>query len=232
MRVKPFLNKFVSSIYPSYCWNCLKVFVNDSIFCDSCWDLINTVPSLKLGVAGEIGLNIFSAVENSEPLKKLLKRKNFGDVVASKHLARILLKYVDTENLDVDYLVPIPLHWIRYSKRGFNQAEVIAEHLGKILNIPVINLLTRVKRTKFQASLSLEKRQKNLKSAFSLNGKVLEKFNYDFCGKRLLLVDDLCVTGVTLQSAAKELIKLSPKDLRAVAVCRGTYKKFTFDTTI
>jgi len=110
-------------------------------------------------------------------------------------------------------LVPIPLHSSRFRHRGFNQAEVIAQALGKRLNIPVRNdILKRIRKTTPQVEMKdRSKRLENMKNVFSLD-------NSPACsdaatsGRQLatryssiLLVDDVFTTGATLNSAASVL---------------------------
>ena len=67
----------------------------------------------------------------------------------------------------IQAVVPVPLHKNRKRKRGYNQAEVIAEELGKILGLPVYtDLLTRVRDTMPQKMLNQTERKNNLKKAF------------------------------------------------------------------
>ena len=100
--------------------------------------------------------------------------------------------------LDVNAIVPIPLHPRRFAERGFNQAEKIAQSLSQVLEKPVLNLLKRKRYTKQQAKLSKFKRGKNVGGAFVLS-KDFQKF------KRVLLVDDVYTTGSTMGECARVL---------------------------
>ena len=97
-------------------------------------------------------------------------------------------------------LVPIPIHWSRYCQRGFNQAELIAKNLSSQFHTPVVNLLTRTKKTLLQANLTAENREQNLLDAFSVNFSELSQISKD---THIILVDDLITTGSTLISATK-----------------------------
>ncbi len=94
-------------------------------------------------------------------------------------------------------LVPVPLHFARHFRRGFNQAEFLARHLGKELGIPVqVNGLRRRRSTPAQSGLGREARRKNLKGAFSCG---------DMTGIELALIDDVLTTGTTLGECATVL---------------------------
>ena len=112
--------------------------------------------------------------------------------------------------------VPIPLHWTRFAWRGYNQADEIAQVLAQKRGKPVVHLLQRIQRTRYQAELESPQRKENVKKAFTL--RVADKNLYQ--DKHIILVDDLMTTGATLQAAAKELFKLKPASITAVVVCR------------
>ncbi len=95
--------------------------------------------------------------------------------------------------------MPIPLHRKRMRQRGYNQAELIARELGRLLEIPVRpRLLVRCVNTRPQKELNDKERKNNLKKAFKIgeNGVQLE------C---VLLVDDIYTTGSTMNGAAQTL---------------------------
>jgi len=120
------------------------------------------------------------------------------------------------QHIDFDIIVFIPLHWTRYAARGFNQAQIIAEHLAKKTGKPVIPFLIRSKKTKFQASLSVDERDANVQDAFRID----KKYAHEITGKKILLVDDLFTTGSTIKSAAHALYLYNPIKIDAFVVCR------------
>lgn len=110
---------------------------------------------------------------------------------------------IDTiSNYKIDYIQSIPLHPMRKKLRGFNQSDLIAQQICRLVNIPIINILTRTINTSPQAQISKRlDRVKNMNGAF-------ECFKSDlYVGKNILLVDDLFTTGSTTKEAANELKK-------------------------
>ena len=96
---------------------------------------------------------------------------------------------------DVDLVVAVPLHWTRRLKRGYNQAEVIASTVPRVLGCRCeSHLLVRNRRTGTQTRLSVEKKSANVKGAFSLN----KSWKSDFNVKHILIVDDVFTTGATI----------------------------------
>ena len=87
----------------------------------------------------------------------------------------------------------------------------------------MLDVIKRVKYTKFQSNFSFEQRQENVRDIFDLNNKS-EKFyltiKEKIIGKDLLLVDDLCTTGATLKNLARFLLKFNPKSITAIVACR------------
>lgn len=97
-------------------------------------------------------------------------------------------------------MIPVPLHPNRRAWRGFNQAELLAEHLGRNFSIPVEDGLLRVKETETQTHSSREDRLSNMEGAFVLN----PKWTLDPAAHYVLL-DDVYTTGATLGACAEVL---------------------------
>lgn len=95
-------------------------------------------------------------------------------------------------------LVPVPLHPDRERIRGYNQAALLAQELGKRLDIPVLSgWLVRVKNTSPQKALEGAARQNNLKKAF----KIVQD---DVKLNTIVIIDDIYTTGSTIDAAALE----------------------------
>lgn len=95
-----------------------------------------------------------------------------------------------------DALVPVPLYPLRKRERGFNQAEELARTLSKLVKIPVLNVLERIKKTEMQAKLRRSERLRNQMRAYEL------KSGFDLRGKKLLIIDDVFTTGATVNACA------------------------------
>lgn len=117
---------------------------------------------------------------------------------------------------EIDVIVPIPLHARRLAERGFNQAELIARALGKVIQKPVLSkVLTRTKATKQQAKLGRAARLTNVAEAFSCAQPQSVR------GQCVLLVDDVYTTGSTMQSAAYTLANAQTKKVRGFVLACG-----------
>lgn len=109
-----------------------------------------------------------------------------------------------------DLLVPVPLHGRRQRARGFNQAGELARDLGP----PVRLALKRTRHTPSQTDLPAARRHANVRGAFRLRRRS------DVRGLRLVLVDDVCTTGATLEACARVLRDAGAVDVRAVTAAR------------
>ena len=99
----------------------------------------------------------------------------------------------------IDVIIPIPLHRKRQRKRGYNQAEILAEYLGELTGIKVVeDAVVRRKYTSPQKRLDNKERRKNLHNAFAVV-KDLNSF------KNILIVDDIYTTGSTINEVAKTI---------------------------
>jgi ComF family protein len=110
---------------------------------------------------------------------------------------------------DADCVVPVPLHPRREYARGFNQAHDLAIHLGR----PVVPLLKRVVSTRSQIDLPKHERHENVREAFAIDDSTSGP-------SIVVLVDDVCTTGATLESCARVLKAAGIKEVRALTAAR------------
>jgi len=215
---KTIYNLLLSIIAPPFCSYCKEFLPDDSIFCTHCTDNVIPIVSIMHPITPKYKMKIFAVSAYKDPLKRLILAKRWGALSVSRQLGKILWKKSYVSNVDFDYIVPIPLHWTRFARRGFNQAQEIGQVLAKESTRPLVNLLKRSKRTAYQSKLIYKQRHENVKKAFVLNKKEQAKNNYS--NKHLLLIDDLMTTGSTLQAGARTLLKLKPRAITAAVICR------------
>lgn len=113
-------------------------------------------------------------------------------------MAQKFEKWIYKKHIQV--LIPVPMDPGKRRKRGYNQAEVLAKELGKILHISVDTKLIKKKKTMAQKTLEKYERERNLKGSF----KVGRKTDIPQC---VLVIDDIYTTGNTINEVAKTLKK-------------------------
>ena len=120
----------------------------------------------------------------------------------------------------VDLVVPVPLHPWRRVRRGFNQAERIARHLGA----PVAHALSRPHWTSSQAGLQAAARGRNVRGAFTMAPRLTTRgrraLRAQLSQARVLLVDDVVTTGATLSACARILREAGAREVRAATIAR------------
>ncbi|MBX6314469.1 MAG: ComF family protein [Isosphaeraceae bacterium] len=153
----------------------------------------------RLGFDGAIALGPYQG-----PLRDLcLRLKRGPNAWMAPWLADLLLE-VRGEALrasGADRIAPVPLHWWRQLRRGYNQAEALAHALGRRLGLPVVRALRRVKPTRKLAGLGRVERAEALREAF----RPRSRGGPDLAGRTVLLVDDILTTGATCGAAARAL---------------------------
>ena len=130
-------------------------------------------------------------------------------------LGGLLSSYVTGLALPASVLVPVPLHPRRLRARGYNQAALLAQEMGRQMGIPVAETaLRRTRAAPPQArSSNLEERKRNVEGSFTVRDSSL-------AGSAVLLVDDVCTTGSTLSACAAALKAAGVPSVWAVAVAR------------
>ncbi|MBQ7113473.1 MAG: ComF family protein [Clostridia bacterium] len=137
-------------------------------------------------------------------------RLKYGD---ARFVAPLLASYIEIPpEWEIDAIVPIPLHWLRLWKRGYNQSALIASALSERIGVPVEEtLLRRSRYTKTQTAFGAAQRAKNIRGAFTASSAAK--------GRRILLLDDVRTTGATLDSAAEALLHMGAEAVYACAAC-------------
>lgn len=134
-------------------------------------------------------------------------------VSMSKALHGLLLLPKDFQDIQ-PVLCPVPLHWTRRFQRGFNQAELLSKVIGAEKNWPTAALLSRIRATGHQAKRQRAERLTALKGAFTYTGvQPTPRF--------VILVDDICTTGATLDECATMLKEVGVEYVAAVVAALG-----------
>ena len=129
-------------------------------------------------------------------------------------LGALLGEYFLAQPIPADALVPIPLHPERERARGYNQSLLLARELGRRCGLPVWNqVLIRTRHTRPQVELDAAERRTNVHAAFDATERV--------AGARILLIDDVCTTGATMDACGLALQARGAKSVWGLAIARS-----------
>lgn len=140
--------------------------------------------------------------------------KYHGNTAIGRHFGKMLgARLIESaEFKDADLIVPVPLHWSRKWKRGYNQAEILAQGIAMEMRIPVrTDLLRRIRRTATQTRLGIEAKGANVAGAFCANIKKPDTIKGI---RHVILIDDVFTTGSTMTECFMALRQVLPKDVR------------------
>ena len=142
-----------------------------------------------------------SFIQQSLHLLKYKGKKQIGDYFGQR-MGMAIKK--SNRFADCEIIIPLPLFAARERKRGYNQAQVIADGISKQLRIPVItDAIYRFKKTETQTNKNRIQRWKNMEQTFEIGSP------HKITGKHILLVDDVITTGASLEACAMVLQKIA-----------------------
>lgn len=237
MRMMNVLSGIVDLIAPPVCPLCGKdVYHGKGHLCDDCEAHMPMLPERVCRCCGGPNDGMLDLCRNCMKVKGGRPWRHavsafpfFGEVRTAVHMfkyrnAAYFAPYLgrrmyeawqkNGDEFSPELVTYIPLHWIRYWRRGYNQAELLATELASYLGIPVQKTLSRKRHTGQQAMLSSGKRQKNMHGAFS-------PWHQDrYLAKRILLVDDVLTTGSTLAEATNVLLDSGASEVYVATVAR------------
>ena len=156
------------------------------IVCPSCRQLQTEIDGIR------------SPFRFDEVIRKAIHQLKYQNLKAiSPCLAELLADYLGSNPLPGEVLVPVPLHPRRLRERGYNQSSLLARELAKLTNLRVVeDCLIRTKQAQPQVrAASVEERRRNVANAFVCQNDKLS-------GKQVILIDDVCTSGATLESCA------------------------------
>jgi len=173
----------------------------------------------RLGLTGFDAAYTFGFYEGT--LRELIIVFKYGRVqTLARPLGEMLSRALPRDSR-FDVIVPLPMHWLRRWRRGFNQAALLAHELGRRTGLPVENLLKRTRSAPPQAGMTSAKRRTNVAGAF--NAPRPQSVH----GRRVLLIDDVLTTGATAGVCARALKRAGAASVTVLTVARADRRLFT-----
>jgi ComF family protein len=193
--------------------------------CIQCWlKLLKTSTPMHTSITLPTGTILVQAAGTHFGLlrKLIIKLKQTEDPLLAHDLSHLVIKNapIDLERqFEVPIagprnllLIPMPLHNKRLFNRGFNQSELLSKALSSALGLALSNkALKRVRDTRSQRGLRKEQRRTNMQAAFAARSDLVK-------GKTIILIDDVCTSGATMQAASAALFEAGAADVRGVCI--------------
>lgn len=232
-RINTLFDSLLEWLIPSKCILCTANFViskeiyhlnsaHQRTLCQHCIGSLSTITNAcsvcntPIKTSGLCGVCIknnrywdccYAAFEYNGSIKKLISNfKYYNNPALGKLLGNLLYKHIvnNYEKELPDYLLAVPMHRKQLQHRGFNQSFILCQTLSKSLNVPVINLIKKVKKTPAQKDLTSNERKKSLKNSFQIE----KQFSKNISSiTKIALIDDVMTTGSTATEISKLLKK-------------------------
>lgn len=240
--IKNFLTSLSYVFFPKICFYCqkpLEIFYKLPL-CETC---IKQIKFIKGLICQKCGLPLYdggahcyncrtskrklyfefirSPVEYKEPIKTLIHEFKYqGKHFLTNFLITLISQWWEKNSKlfpQLDIVCCVPMNSVKQFLRGYNQAELLAYNFAKIYNFNFQpQLLKRTKLTVSQFKLTREQRLINVKDAFEINKKFVSYVK----GKNILIIDDVCTTGETINQCAKVLKKSGAKNVYGLVLAR------------
>jgi ComF family protein len=221
--------KFIPNIIfdfflPRFCPGCnKKLLPDDSPVCIDCLNSILVADEIRLEdeylrnfSSSKVIKDFYSrfVFETDKTLQQIIHALKYQKKFKlGMFLGEILSEGIKNRNWQVDLIVPVPIHHLKKVERGYNQSDYIVKGLSKSLNIPYsTKLIKRIRHTESQTKLNMKQRSENVANAFKVTN------TKKITGKNILVVDDVCTTGATIQECGKALVNGGAKTVYACSV--------------
>lgn len=230
-------HKVVDALIPPLCLACRRPLMDPRALCAGCWRQLSIIsdpicPIMGTPLAYDAGRDARSPeLRWNHPLYDKARAAVIFDNVSRRLVHQ--LKYHDAPGVaqwmagmmapalgevgdDADCLVPVPLHRSRLAARRFNQAALLADHLGPLIGKPIVRYaVQRVRKTPNQVGLSRDERAENMHNAFAVKDKQA------IAGRRIVLVDDVLTTGATVDALAWTLKAAGARSVSVAVFARA-----------
>lgn len=217
------IRKFCLDLFfPNRCPFCNRFIRWDQLLCDACIDAILYTGDELCSLCGKAPCicgeemvydRCYTACYYDGPVRDgIFRLKTDNGLNTAEFFGEILSEKILGDAIPVDYVVPVPMGRRKQRERGYNQAEVLARHVGHKMRVPVLNKLLQAQDTHIeQHTLTASERKENVRSLYSIHPSVELK------DKTIVLCDDVITTGSTLNACSTLLKALGARFVIAAA---------------
>lgn len=229
MRLKVWLSDLLSTVYPDLCEVCGRPLVQgESIMCLHCRSDMPQLPYkpdefsemlqriASPGVPVERAAAYFRYTAGGTYSKLIYATKYHERPWIGERLGRELAEKLLPQGFfdDIDALVPVPMHFIKKMRRGYNQTEEIIIGVASVTGLPVVTALKSLRSHDTQTHKGAFARWVNAENIYAAREERLRGLRH------VLVVDDVMTTGSTILSCIKALRAVRP-DLRVSVLTLG-----------
>ena len=217
-----FKEKIMNYIFPPTCGFCGEITESDSFICNNCRNIKKQEYINHCKLCGKVCYSeicpecrkkkiyydkFFFCREYNEDMKEKIHRfKFYGEKYYYHFFTELMYERLKDET--VDGIIAVPVSRERMKERGYNQCELIAKKLSKMLEIPYLgDVLVKTMHNERQSLQTLKLRKESVKNVF----KVADI--YSVIGKKILLIDDVLASGSTVNECSRLLKQSNVKEV-------------------
>ena len=202
--------KKLDYIIDNYCFHCglpFELQIGNRLNCASCF---KTPPQYQ---------QARSIFHYCDAIKNLILQLKYADShYIVPFLARQMTTYIYANQIDADYMIPVPSHYQKLWQRTYNPIAILVDEMHKINQMPVLMRgLKRIKNVSQKGATKIQ-RENHLNNAF-VAPDFIKPIIKD---KIILLIDDVMTTGATLNACTKALYKAGVKSVTILTLARVT----------
>lgn len=212
-----YIANFFRLIFPNKCYGCDNTLTNNEhTLCSNCLlhlpktlygfnnqNPIYNIFNNRIDINAATAYTFFKKNSSIRFLLHQLKYKRYKNI--GIYLGKLMAyEFTIPNNIPpIDLIIPVPIHYSKKRKRGYNQSEIISRGFSEITSIPINNnSLSKVVESKSQTHKNRWERWKNVEDVF------IVKNSTDIAYKHILLIDDVITTGATLEACARKILEI------------------------
>lgn len=230
--------KLLNILLPNHCPICEKKIGFSDYLCTACDDKLKEYNKLRkclqcgrviensvdmvcsfcerLKPKYDVGISVYSYTDAFKDA--LISYKFKHSFYKARAFSNLICTAYKKLGIDADIIVAVPTSFGNLIKKGYNPALEIAYCVSRRLKVPIFDsAIIKIKETKQQSTVKLSERYENVKNAFAINKRYINKIK----GKSILLIDDVLTTGATASECSKVLKKSGANNVYLVTLLTG-----------
>ena len=211
------LDKILEIIFPNVCGMCGRI--NKNNLCPQCKIKLKEITKANIIKVKNKNFTYLAYLFKYDGIirEKILKYKFKDSAYLYKTFSEIIIKNKKMCGFikKYDIIIPVPIHKKRYKERGYNQSELLAKEIAKILEIPMEkHVLIKALNNTPQSKLSKQERKNNAIGVY----KTIN--NQKIINKKVILVDDIYTTGSTANECSKMLKQAGVSEIAVLTIAK------------